>query len=393
MRPYTKNDYNRTRANNFEYIRSINEALRILNEGNEQDEELNELFGWGKTKVEKPEQALSLQLSNDENTDLLINWCKYYLSEANNSVDEALVKLFETSGEVLAKAPRMFVKALVVILSSPAKFASWSIKEIANLTVACIFGTIRLYNSAVEGAKEALQQLYKTIANGFNQFYAALCKNTKEFISKSEDKLKIWMAALSATMTAMANKAIGIKEAMGEFFAKILNDAKKGVEGAVMIAKTWLQSKSDAVLKWIKETAGDIRSDVVEKWNKLDKKVRNAYNDAVKALEDWIKDVKDMAKAAVAKVKEKADQAKEQGKEYVINKKDKAMVWSIQKAVKALSDNYTEEQVVALVRKCYAASEKNESIKPMFNGNYRINEQYFYDANARRRMKARHLND
>lgn len=388
MRPYTKNDYNRTRANNFEYTRSINEALRILNEGNDQDEELNELFGFGKTKVEKPEQALSLQLSNDENTDLLINWCKYYLNEANNSVDEALEKLFESSGEVLAKAPRMFVKALVVILSSPVKFASWSIKEIANLTVACIFGTIRLYNSAVDGAKEALQQLYKTIANGFNQFYAALCKNTKEFISKSEDKLKVWMAALSATMTAMANKAVGIKEAMGEFFAKILEDAKKGVEGAVMIAKTWLQSKSDAVLKWIKETAGDIRSAVVEKWNKLDKKVRNAYNDAVKALEEWMKDIKDMAKAAVAKVKEKAEEAKEKGKEYVIDKKDKAMVWSIQKAVKNLSDKYTEDQVVALVRKCY-----NESMKPMFNGNYRVNEAYFYDADARRRMRIRSLND
>lgn len=29
----------------------------------------------------------------------------------------------------------------------------------------------------------------------------------------------------------------------------------------------------------------------------------------------------------------------------------------------------------------------------MFNGNYRINEQYFYDANARRRMRVRRLND
>ena len=50
--------------------------------------------------------------------------------------------------------------------------------------------------------------------------------------------------------------------------------------------------------------------------------------------------------------------------------------------ISADNDKYTEDQVVALVRKCY-----NENLKPMFNGNYRINESYFYDARTRRRMR------
>ena len=46
-------------------------------------------------------------------------------------------------------------------------------------------------------------------------------------------------------------------------------------------------------------------------------------------------------------------------KDFAIDKKDKALIWGIQKGVKGLSKNYTEDQVVALVRKCY-----NENLIP-----------------------------
>ena len=398
MKPYTKSDYNRVKVNNMAYTRSINEALRILenekkskvkkDEDDLSEDELFELFGWGKKSVDKPAKAISLQNTDDENAQLVIDWCKFYMAEANNNVDAALTKLFESAGDALKKAPKLFVKALVILLTAPIKGGKYAITEVSNVTLSCIFGTIRLVNSGVEGSKEALQQLYKTLQNGLNQFYTALSKNVASFVQGSKDKLTTWMGALTAAMTALASKAMGIAEAMGDLFKQILAEAKKKSEAGILIAKTWLQSKNEAVLKWIRETAGDIRSDVVEAWNKMEKKVRSAYNDAVKQLEEWMKDLKDLAKAAGAKIQASVEKGVEKSKDFVIDKKDKALVWSIQKAVKGLSDKYTEDQIVALVRKCYV----NEGLKPMFNGNYRINEQYFYDSRTRRRMRNRRLN-
>lgn len=70
MKPYTKSDYNRTKVNNMAYTRSINEALRILenekkskvkkDEDDLSEDELFELFGWGKKSVDKPAKAISL---------------------------------------------------------------------------------------------------------------------------------------------------------------------------------------------------------------------------------------------------------------------------------------------------------------------------------------------
>ena len=181
---------------------------------------------------------------------------------------------------------------------------------------------------------------------------------------------------------AVANNINGAVEVMGSFFKQILKDAKEKVDGAVMIVKTWIQSKAEAVVDWIEYIIGDIRDSLVKSYNALDKKVRSTYNNAVNKLEDWIGSVKEFAALTAAKVKDTVKQGAEKSKEFVMDKKDKALIWGIQKGVKGLSDKYTEDQVVALVRKCY-----NENLKPMFNGNYRINESYFYDARTRRRMR------
>ena len=54
------------------------------NESNDVDEAaLNELFGFG-SSVKKPEKTLSLENSDDENADLFIAWCAYYMSKCSN---------------------------------------------------------------------------------------------------------------------------------------------------------------------------------------------------------------------------------------------------------------------------------------------------------------------
>lgn len=400
MKRYTINDYNRTRLNNqplsASTYRKINEALSLLQEekdkkGKKEDDEieedvLNELFGFGKS-VSKPDATISLQNSDEENAEACIQWMKYFVAQANNNIDKALSGFFEKFGEIIKKAPKMIVKGIIMLLSGTIKAANWSIKEVANVVLASFFGLIRLMNSGIDSAKELLQKLYKALVNGCTQFYQALSNKTQQFVNNSKEKLTLWMGTLSACFAAMVNKVNGAAQAFGALIKKILEDAKKGAEAGVLIAKTWLQSKSKAILNWINETVGDIRASVVEQWNKMEKKTRQAYNNTVKAIEDWFTSLKDLAAAGAQKVKDSVEKGVEKSKEYVIDKKDKALVYAIQKAVKGLSANYSEDQIVALVRKCC-----NENMKPLFNGNYRVNEAYFYDERTRNRIRNRRLN-
>lgn len=396
MRRYTTSDFNRTRSynnlmSNRNMRRSLNEAIRIIDECDKKkdkeldeddisEQELNELFGWGEN-IDKPAEALSLQNSDEENAELVIQWCAYFMAKAGNNVEKGLSNLFSEFGSIIVKAPKILVKGAIMLLSGTVKFTIANIQTMTASFLGCIFGTIRLINSGIEGAKNCLAYLYKALVNGFTQFYATMKNKGSQFIQNSEKKLKIWMAALTAGMMAVANEVKGAAEAMGAFFEQILKDAKEKVDAAVMIVKTWIQSKATAVLNWIKDTVGDIRDGLVKSYNALDKKMRSAYNNAVKKLEDWIASVKEFSALTAAKIKTAVEKGAEKSKEFVMDKKDKALIWGIQKGVKGLSDKYTEDQVVALVRKCY-----NESLKPMFNGNYRINESYFYDARTRRRM-------
>ena len=77
---------------------------------------------------------------------------------------------------------------------------------------------------------------------------------------------------------------------------------------------------------------------------------------------------------------EKIGDAARATKDFAIDSKDKALIWGIQKGVKGLSSKYTEDQVVARVRKCY-----NESLVPV-NGKFTVNEKYFFNASTRKRM-------
>lgn len=71
------------------------------NESNDVDEAaLNELFGFG-SSVKKPEKTLSLENSDDENADLFIAWCAYYMSKCSNDVKKVWMH---------------FVKLLVMLL-------------------------------------------------------------------------------------------------------------------------------------------------------------------------------------------------------------------------------------------------------------------------------------
>ncbi len=338
---------------------------------------LNELFGFG-SAVKKPEKALSLENSDEENADLFIAWSAYYMSKCSNDVKKGIEMFLKESGEIISKAPMMIVKGILRLMSGAIKGAVFGVGTVAAVVLGSISMLVRMAVNGVEKAKEALSELYKTIKQGISTFYKNFTSGTDKMVNDSKDKLTVWLGVLSGALMACANKIQGAAEAMSDFFKQVLADAKEKKDAAVLIVKTWLQAKSEAVKSWITETGGEIRKTVIEAWNAMDKKVRNTYDKVAKTLESWMNDIKELVQAVSQKVSDAADKAKD----VVIDKKDKALVWGIQKGVKGLSKNYTEDQVVALVRKCY-----NESVVPnKRTGNIVINEAYMHAKGTRSRM-------
>ena len=300
------------------------------------------------------------------------------MSKCSNDVKKGMDAFCKASGDVIKKAPMMIVKGILKLMSGAIKGSAFGVSTVASVVLSSISMLVRLTVSGVEKAKEALAQLYKIISKGITTFYKNFTGGVQKMAQDSSDKLTVWLGVISGALMACANNVQGAVETLGNFFKQVLADAKAKKDGAVLLVKTWLQAKSEAVKSWITETGGEIRKTVIEAWNAMDKKVRNAYDKVAKKLEDWMNDIKELVQEISTKISDAADKAKD----VVIDKKDKALVWGIQKGVKALSKNYTEDQVVALVRKCY-----NESVVPNTRtGNIVINEAYLHAKGSRARV-------
>ena len=149
------------------------------NESNDVDEAaLNELFGFG-SSVKKPEKALSLENSDDENADLFIAWCAYYMSKCSNDAKKGMDAFLKASGDVIKKAPMMIVKGILKLMSGAIKGSVFGVGTVAAVVLGSISMLVRLTVSGVEKTKEALAQLYKTISQGITTFY-------KNFIGGAE---------------------------------------------------------------------------------------------------------------------------------------------------------------------------------------------------------------
>ena len=141
------------------------------NESNAVDEAaLNELFGFG-SSVKKPEKTLSLENSDDENADLFIAWCAYYMSKCSNDVKKGMDAFCKASGDVIKKAPMMIVKGILKLMSGAIKGSVFGVSTVASVVLSSISMLVRLTVSGVEKAKEALAQLYKIISKGITTFY------------------------------------------------------------------------------------------------------------------------------------------------------------------------------------------------------------------------------
>ena len=152
-------------------VKETEEADDVKDESNDVDEAaLNELFGFG-SSVKKPEKTLSLENSDDENADLFIAWCAYYMSKCSNDAKKGMDAFCKASGDVIKKAPMMIVKGILKLMSGAIKGSAFGVSTVASVVLSSISMLVRLTVSGVEKAKDALAQLYKIISKGITTFY------------------------------------------------------------------------------------------------------------------------------------------------------------------------------------------------------------------------------
>lgn len=360
------------------YINESAEANKDVEDADEVEEQvLNELFGFGGSSVAKPEKAFSVDNTDEENAEIIMQYCEYYLSKAGNNVAKAVKMFTEGAKEWITKAPVLVVKGILKVISGTIKLVVKTPVAIASLIVMCIAILAKLVKSGVDKADAALKQLYGSLKQNLTAGYKKFKDDTKSTIETAGDKFDMWLGIASAAMSAVANKIEGAEDAFEDWVKQVFEDAKKKVEAAVALAKTWFSCVSKAVKDYLTKAGKELRSTVVDTWNKMDSKIRKAYNKIASTIEKWMTDLTDL----IDEIGQKIEKEKEATKSFVIDKKDKMLVYNIQKSVKNLSDKFSEDQVVALVRKCY-----NESMKLNPNGKYVINEAYFYDRKDRRRI-------
>lgn len=360
--------------------RIINESEELgdieMDECDELEEgELNEFSLFG-SDVKKPEGVLSLDNSDDENAELMIKYCEYYLSKAGSNTAKGLAMLMENCGKYIIKMPIIILKGIFKLISGAVKLAVATPAAIAGVIIMALSALVKLVAAGVEKSKEALTKAYRILVEKASSMYATIKKGGEDMVKAVSDKFQLWIGIASALCVACATKLTGAAESAAEWIKEVVSDAKEKVVAAVAIVKTWLSAKAEEVKSFVSKVAGDVRSAIVSAWNDMDKGVRKAYNEISKKLEEWMNNLS----ALIDEIGKKISAAADTAKGFVVDKKDKALVYGIQKAIKGLSDKYKEEEVVALVRKAY-----NESLVPDTNGNYRVNEAYFHVRGSKQR--------
>ena len=102
------NEYLKNRQKKQVYEKIMRELMPILNEHLDEDDEINELFGFG-SSVKEPSQALTAEyikeVSVEELTDVMGEYMNYWMAKAGDSIDKALqtssAKMLEICKKIL----------------------------------------------------------------------------------------------------------------------------------------------------------------------------------------------------------------------------------------------------------------------------------------------------
>lgn len=364
------------------YNRIMSEIVPLiqkeLNESNQNDE-LNELFGFGKKEVAEPAQAITADFIKEASTeDLAVAMAEqmnYWMAKAGENVDKAIMStvaqihdICKDSVEAAEKVCTAIVVAIKKALSFTLNATIDGVKGLGRLLLMGISFLVKLGNNGIKFAAEALPQAYNTIVKFLQNTYNALKKEVENKEASFSDKANVFFKVVVAGMTLVANKVVGAVETIGKWVKEIYAEAKENVVMAIAVVRTWFAMKSEKVAAFIKESAGDIKESVVKAWNALEKGLRKSWKTVTEKVLAWIADVKD----SFNNLKEKISGVITKAGDKIIQGRDKMLVAGINKAVGALKKNYSEDDIVSMVRKAY-----NEGITFEADGSCILNECYY----------------
>ena len=362
-------------------------VARLIKE--EQENELAEgIFGWGSPK--KPEQELTADFvrsaSSDELATVIAEYLNYWAASASDSVDKALSNSIQTvlglckaGGENAAESSKKVLKAIVdavrMVLRTGGKLAIDGVKGVGRVIMLGVAMCFKLAANGIKAGETAAKYIYKTVADFLTSTYESLKDKVAKGAEAAKDGLTLFLKVSLAVVLLCANKVTGAVEAFGAWIKGVAKDVADKVTLAVIATRTWFAVTAKEVAEWVKATIGNVRSACVKAWNATEKAVIKLWKNISGKLLEWANDLR----MTVAKIGEKIADTITAAGDHIIAAKDKTVVFGIGKAVKALSKNYSEDDIVGIVRAAY-----NEDLRVDLNGNVLLNEAYYTKTNLRR---------
>lgn len=354
--------------------RNIMEAVTPILEAAEEQADLNEFLGFGNS-VEKPEQELTAEtiksLEINELATCIAEHLNYWMATVGDNIDKAVASattaLFshcQENKENTKKIMQAIVVACRNAVSNTYEFLKSTAKGIGRVIMLGAAICVKFTANGIALAKQAITYIYKAVSEKLNDGYKFL----KEAAEYTGEKIQLFCKLSAAACYLVAQKFIGAAEAFGDWIKEVLSDVKEKVQAACMVVRSWFSLKATAIAEWVKETAGSVRETCVTVWNALDKKVRQSWNKVAEKFMGWINSFK----CTLSKLGDKISDTLTKTGDAIISGKDKVVLSSIGKAVKMLSKNYTEDDVIAIVRKAY-----NEGLSFNADGSCIINESYY----------------
>lgn len=371
----TESQMNKQRK--YAYEKIMRTIGPMLNEAEEQ-EELNELFGFGNS-VKEPEQKLTADViketSTEELADVLAEHFNFWMAKTGDNIDKAITNAITAlhshcseNKEGAKKVMQSIVIACRKAANGTAEFAKNSAKAVGRVLLLGCALCVKFTANSISYAKEALMTIYKEVSEKLSEMYNSLKEKAKAGAEWIGEKAQLLCKLSMAACYLVAHKFAGAAETVGKWVKELFEDIKDGVVLACMILRSWFTAKAQAVQEFLKEKAGAVKQACVETWNKLDKKVRKAWN----AMAEKVVSLYNNIQCTLSKLGDKISNTMTKAGDAIIAGKDKTLVAGIGKAVKMLSKNYSEDDVVAIVRKAY-----NEGLSFEADGSCIINEAYY----------------
>lgn len=293
--------------------------------------------------------------SSEENADAIVKFTKNNINTICKQTEKyvaALVKAVSNLGKDSKKGIETIYGACTRSLS---EFVE-NIPQCVAVVTSFVGAVYALSKRGVAAAGSALTKLYEQLVKYATAVYksaVSFAKDKKDNITESckNGVIAKFIAIASALFVLAARGLFGVTAAVKDFITTVVKDAANGGVAAAMAIVSFIKSKLSDAAKFIGKISSKAYETAVNTWKKFTRSIQEGLLNAVTAIDGWGERFAISFQEKLDNALDAIGDAVDKVTDFVVDKKDKALIWNIQKSVKGLSDNYDEEQIVAIVRK------------------------------------------